>query len=109
MDRTTLPSIEKFSGLMQLFNPNKEKSYYIYGGSWMALPYQPTGIEYSSFFGTSTNQVMLNSSSDTNLEVDDFVFFRPTQSEFVFLQFGNIICVRAGQIENEWDILRNEH
>jgi len=30
------------------------------------------------------------------------VFYRPTQSEFVMLQFGEILAVRKGQIEYRW-------
>jgi D-serine deaminase-like pyridoxal phosphate-dependent protein len=41
-------------------------------------------------YGVSTNQMMYNGSPDTALQVDDQLFFRPTQSEFVLLQFGDL-------------------
>jgi D-serine deaminase-like pyridoxal phosphate-dependent protein len=104
-DNTTLPSLENFDGLLNLWDPNMKKSYYLYGGSWMADFHEPVGIAGNAIFGKSTNQVMINSSEDTALEVDDFVFLRPHQSEFVFLQFGNILTARHGKIESEWEIL----
>jgi len=37
--------------------------------------------------------------------VDDFAFMRPTQSEFVMLQFGDLIMVRGGEIVDAWSVL----
>ena len=82
-----------------------KQSYYIFGGSWMADYYEPKGLKSNPIFGKSTNQIMLNSSENTNLEVDDFVFLRPHQSEFVFLQFGEILCIRDANIVDEWSVL----
>ena len=70
----------------------------------MANPYQPEGIKQSALFGKSTNQVMLNASSNTTLNVGDYVFLRPHQSESVFLQFGGILGLRGGKIEKEWSV-----
>jgi D-serine deaminase-like pyridoxal phosphate-dependent protein len=44
---------------------------------------------------------VINASNLVNLKVDDFVFLRPHQSEFVFLQFGDIRTIRSGEIGNE--------
>ena len=104
---TTLPSLEGFTGVLNLANPNMENSYYIFGGSWMANYYQPEGINGNAIFGKSTNQVMINASNNTKLEVDDFVFLRPHQSEFVFLQFGGMLGIRKAKIEQEWSIFNN--
>jgi len=103
-DNTTLPSIENLDGLLNLWDPNMKQSYYIFGGSWMANYYEPKGIKANPIFGKSTNQVMINSSSETELEPDDFIFLRPHQSEFVFLQFGGLLCVRNAQIMQEWNV-----
>ncbi|MEN8720773.1 MAG: hypothetical protein ABF296_10985, partial [Oceanococcaceae bacterium] len=56
-------------------------------------------------YGHSTNQEMLNGSAKVALDVDDYVFYRPTQSEFVMLQFGDILAVRRGEIESVWPVL----
>ena len=71
----------------------------------MADFYSPEGIKENPIFGKSTNQIMMNSSENTNLDVDDFVFLRPHQSEFVFLQFGKILSTRNGKLEAEWEVL----
>lgn len=100
---TNLSGIEKFAGLLNLWNNKMRNSYFIYGGAWMAEFYEPKGIEYNALFGKSTNQSMINASDTTPLEVGDFVFLRPTQSEFVFLQFEHIIPFRGNTILEAWD------
>ena len=48
---------------------------------------------------------MLNGSKAVVLEVDDYVFYRPTQSESVMLQFGDLALVRGGRIVDFWPVL----
>jgi len=103
---TRLPGIEKLKGILSTFNTNLKQSFFTYGGYWKAKYYYPPALRENSIF-RSTNQAMLTTSSKTKLDIDDFVFLRPQQSEFVLLQFGNILTVRNGQIENEWTLLRN--
>lgn len=109
MEGTTLPGLEKLKGLFNFLKPFFRKSYFIYGGYWKADYYYPPQTRDNPLFGPSTNQSMINSASNIDLEVDDFIFLRPTQSEFVFLQFGNIIAVRGDRIEAEWPILQNAY
>ena len=104
---TNLPALEKMKGFLNLLNSSNRQSYFIYGGFWKADYHFPKGIKQNSIFGASTNQTMLNAPKGTKLEVDDFVFLRPHQSEFVFLQFGNILAVRDGKIVKEWHMLKN--
>jgi D-serine deaminase-like pyridoxal phosphate-dependent protein len=47
---------------------------------------------------------MLNGSNSVELKVDDWVFLRPTQSEFVFLQFGDIALYDNGNIVDQWPV-----
>jgi len=101
---STLPSLENMTGLLNFWDSNMKNSYFIYGGSWMANYHEPKGIKGNPIFGKSTNQVMVNASNDTDLDVGDFVFLRPHQSEFVFLQFENIIAFRGSKILEEWPL-----
>jgi D-serine deaminase-like pyridoxal phosphate-dependent protein len=48
---------------------------------------------------------MLNGSSKVTLTEDDWVFFRPSQSEAVFLQFGDIAVYDQGEIVERWPVL----
>lgn len=104
---TTLPALENKKWLLNLANSKNKNSYFIYGGFWKADYHYPPGIQRNSLFGDSTNQTMLNAPVNTLLEVDDFVFLRPHQSEFVLLQFGNILTVRNCEIYKEWTLLKN--
>ncbi len=107
MPGISLPSAENLSGLLQWWDPNKAQSFFIYGGKWMAKYESPKGLQGTSLYGLSTNQDLVNSSVNVDLQVDDHVFLRPTQSEAVFLQFGDILVTRNGRITDRWPILRD--
>lgn len=104
---TTIPGIEKFKNILNFINSKNKQSFFIYGGFWQADYHYPKGITQNALFGTSTNQAMLNAAANISLDVDDFVFLRPHQSEFVFLQFGEIISVRNGKLSEKWSLLKN--
>jgi len=91
--------------LHQLWDPNRARTFFVYGGYWKAEPVSPPGLATHPVYGRSTNQEMLNGSEQVELAVDDTVFFRPTQSEFVMLQFGPIAAVRDGRIVDFWEPL----
>ncbi len=105
MKNTTIPGIENFKGLFNFLNKKNRQSYFIYGGFWKADYYYPKGVSENKLYGSSTNQTMINSSSKNELQVDDFVFLRPHQSEFVFLQFGNILTLRNGKVNGSFSLL----
>ena len=65
----------------------------------------PAGLSLNPTYGRSSNQEMLNGSARVALQVDDTVFYRPTQSEFVMLQFGDIAVLRGGEIVDQWPVL----
>lgn len=104
---TTLPAMEGVTSLLNIVSKSNRQSYFIYGGFWKADYCFPEGIKQNSLFGASTNQTMLNAPVTTTLGIDDFVFLRPHQSEFVFLQFGNILVLQDGKIIAEWQGLKN--
>jgi len=106
MNGTTIPGLERFRGLFNLSSVN-QRSYFIYGGYWKADYFYPQGIKANKLFGESTNQTMINAPSSVTLEVDDFVFLRPQQSEYVFLHFGKILAYRNFKIVDEWELLDN--
>jgi D-serine deaminase-like pyridoxal phosphate-dependent protein len=98
LDRARLPALESLQGIMAAWDPNTERAFFIYGGHWLARPESPPGLQFSSIFGRSSNQELLTGSRRVALAVDDYVFFRPTQSEAVFLQFGPIAMVEDGAV-----------
>ena len=55
-------------------------------------------------FGHSSNQEMYDLKDNHGLKVDDYFFFRPAQSEAVFLQFGEIAVYDEGSIVDWWPI-----
>ena len=70
----------------------------------MADPVDPPGLRVNPIFGYSSNQQMMNAGEKLELDVDDFAFFRPRQSEAVFMYFGDIAVFQAGEITARWPV-----
>ncbi|MEH6588048.1 MAG: DSD1 family PLP-dependent enzyme [Halioglobus sp.] len=107
LDKTRIPGID-LGGLQALWNPNRERAFFTYGGYWKAKPVSPKGLSTNPLYGRSTNQELLNGSSSIDLQPDDWVFLRPTQSEFVFLQFGDIAVYESGRVTQQWPVFSAE-
>ncbi|TGL58823.1 alanine racemase [Leptospira sarikeiensis] len=107
LEGTKIPFLESFSFLFPIWNPNQEITYFIYGGAYSAKKESPRGLEDNSLFGSSTNQSILNGSKKTELEPDDYVFFRPTQSEKVMAEMGEIHLLRSGKLSGTWKCFIN--
>ncbi len=105
MAGTQLPAIEFAKDILPLWDENMQQTFFIYGGKWLAKYESPKGLQDNGLYGESTNQAIINGSNNINIDVDDHVFLRPTQSEFVFLQFGELIAVRKASFEGKWSIL----
>ena len=105
MGQTQIPGVDGLGSLMSMWNPNWEKTFFVYGGYWKAEPESPKGLTLNPIYGRSSNQEMLNGSSKIHLQKDDWVFLRPTQSEAVFLQFGDILLYDNGAITERWPVL----
>ena len=104
MPTTRMPGLEFADGARRAWDPNYEKTVFIYGGHWLADPVDPPGLGYNSTFGRSSNQEMLNGGPDLDIHPDEFVFLRPHQSEAVFLQFGDIAIYEEGEIVGAWPV-----
>lgn len=99
-----LPGVPGLGTLMGLWNQQYQKTLFIDGGYWKAKPVSPQGLIFNSLYGRSSNQEMLNGPAELELEVDDWVFLRPTQSESVLLQFGDLLIYDANEkaITERW-------
>jgi D-serine deaminase-like pyridoxal phosphate-dependent protein len=104
LERTEVAGIESLSGLLRAWDPNTARAFFLYGGYWLADPVSPPGLQRNAIWGHSTNQDLYNGSVDVELAVGDHVFLRPHQSEFVFLQFGDIAVYDDGRIVDAWPV-----
>ncbi len=104
IDKPEAPGLESLSRVLRLTGTLPEKSVFLYGGKWMANPVYPENLKYYSLMGRSSNQEALRGDANLNLKPDDFVFLRPTQSEFVLLQFGKILVHNEGEITDHWSV-----
>jgi D-serine deaminase-like pyridoxal phosphate-dependent protein len=99
MDQALVPDIERLVGLISRLNPNSRRGVFVYGGYGDAEPVSPPGLAFSPLYG---GRSMLMASEKVDLCPDDFVFFRPRESEGVFLQFGDIAVYDGGEIAERW-------
>ena len=99
-----IPALDGRSRVFSWWDPNQRGTYFIYGGNWMAEFESPQGLKSNDLYGRSSNQEMVNGSPAVGLRVEDQVFLRPTQSEFVLLQFGDLLGVRGGKIVEAWPV-----
>lgn len=101
-----LPGSDSLSSALAWWNPNWRRTFFLYGGRWMAQLESPRGLRTNTLYGRSSNQEMVNGSPAVGLGVEDLVFFRPTQSEAVLLQFGDLLTVRGGRLQDQWPVLQ---
>jgi D-serine deaminase-like pyridoxal phosphate-dependent protein len=77
--------------------------YYIYGGAWAVEPQYPEGLQMHSLMSSPPNQTLVSNqaflygAAEPKVEPGDFVFFRPGESDNIFL-FDEIHLVRAGKL-----------
>lgn len=81
---------------------NMQRLYYIYGGYWKAQMVSPAEVGEPIY--QSTNQSPITTSRKVDLRVDDYVFLRPTQSEFVMLQFGDLLAFKGSEFTDRWPV-----
>lgn len=99
-----LPGLDDKSRLLSWWDVNQRETFFVYGGNWLADFASPAGLQLSGLFGRSSNQELVNASPAVGLGVDDQIFLRPTQSEAVLLQFGDLLAVRGGRIVERWPV-----
>jgi D-serine deaminase-like pyridoxal phosphate-dependent protein len=96
--------VEELSTAACWWDTNQRRAHFIHGGQWLAQPESPAGLSPSRLIGTSSNQQILLGSGKQALSPDDFVFLRPTQSEAVLQQFGDIAVYENGRITEMWPV-----
>lgn len=96
--------VEELSAAAGWWDPNQRHAHFIHGGHWLARPESPAGLSPSGLIGPSSNQQILLGSGRQALRPDDFVFLRPTQSEAVLQQFGDIAVYEKGRITEMWAV-----
>ncbi|GAA3943762.1 alanine racemase [Litoribacillus peritrichatus] len=101
-----LPGPEIISKPLQRIHQRFGQTFFIYGGDWKARLTSPKGLYENPIYGSSANQAIVNGAKSINLAPDDHIFFRPKESEAVFLQFGRILAVRKGRKEADWPVLQ---
>lgn len=103
-----IPMAKHLSKLLNKVGLLPKQACFIYGGNWLATPYFPENIKRSNILGHSSNQEMYALPTHSTLKMDDYLYFRPSQSEAVFLQFGEIAVYEEGAIIDWWPVFDAE-
>lgn len=103
-DRLRVPGDPWLADILQTWDPNRRRLHFIYGGYWKAKIVSPTGVPDPIYH--STNQEPVSTSASVDLGVDDYMFLRPTQSEHVMLQFGDLLVVKDDQLIDRWPVFQ---
>ena len=101
--RAIFPRREDLTAAFNALDPNSRRGFFLYGGYGDARPVSPPGLRFSALYG---GRSMLAGSAKVVLAEDDFVFMRPTESEGVFLQFGDIAVYDGEEISAWWPTFR---
>ena len=99
-----VPALGWAAPLIRAWDPNQAQIYFAYSGNWLAETDSPAGLQPNGIY-ISSNQQGYNASNSVTIGIDDFIFLRPTQSEAVLLQFGDLVAVRGEQIVARWPVL----
>lgn len=97
-----IPFLESFSRW------SRRDTVFIYGGRWPARPAWPPGLRDSPIYGPSFNQQFYTLPRSGPVRVDDFVFFRPLQSEAVMLALGDVLVLDGNEIEQFWRVFSQD-
>jgi len=100
-----VPGLDERSSFLQQLGLFPRRGCFLHGGKWMAEPVSPPGMKTNATIGFSTNQQFMSLPNDTRAVAGDYAFLRPTQSEFVFQQFGPIAVYSGGRIVDRWPVL----
>lgn len=99
-----IPAMDALGPLIRGWDQNQAQMYFCYGGYWLAVNEAPPGLS-PHFAYISSNQQGYSASRSVDIDVDDFIFLRPTQSEAVLLQFGDLVLVRGDKVVERWPVL----
>ncbi|MHB8528330.1 MAG: alanine racemase, partial [Caulobacteraceae bacterium] len=103
MDPALIPRLERLAADLETLDPNTGRGFFLYGGYGDARVASPPGLSFSPLYG---GRAMLTGSTKVELDEDDFVFMRPTESEGVLLQFGDIAVYDGEEITERWPTFR---
>lgn len=105
-----LPHVEILTTLINLWDPNLQVSYFMLDGGWPGELVSPLGLKKNYWWDENKlgysnllpNQSILSSSNETNVNVDDFVFYHPWEGDGM-LCFKKLVLYRQSGIVGESD------
>ncbi len=100
LDYAQLPAMDMLNKLPHWF-----QAVFVYGGYWRADYVYPSKSRPHLLYGRSSNQEMVHLPKSISIQVDDYVFLRPQQSEAILPQFAHLYAYEQGSF-NAWETFR---
>ncbi len=106
MSTPPIPFLEPLWGLLMAWDPNIQRSFYIYGGVWDAEIVHPRGLMPGWFYDAAIvnllpNQSLLSGSASVNANVGDYIFIHPREGDGMTV-YHDIVAVRGGKAVAHW-------
>ncbi|WP_180164418.1 alanine racemase [Acinetobacter sp. YH12049] len=92
LPRTELPQLEWLSRWA------KSQAVFIYGGYWRGDYVYPQGSQPHALYGRSSNQELVQIPQTSSIDIDDYIFLRPAQSEMIIPQFAQLWLYQSDQL-----------
>jgi D-serine deaminase-like pyridoxal phosphate-dependent protein len=105
VERFDPPDTEWLAGLVPLVEGLRGAGVYLFGGRFQGKPVSPAGMVANLALGDSANQALFQLDRSSSLTVDDWVFFRPHESEAT-MDTMNTVLARDGATLSRWPALR---
>ena len=105
-DSVAIPFLDHFLKFIPDLLDWGNTSYITYGGSWNSPAEYPQGLKDHPLLKDGgqpmmPNQGMIYGKPSRPLNVGDFVYFRPRETDAIF-QFDEILLIRNGRIAGSW-------
>jgi D-serine deaminase-like pyridoxal phosphate-dependent protein len=84
IDRIALPELSVVNAIA------RSSAVFVYGGYWRGRAVYPQGAKPHFLYGRSSNQELWQLPKNAQIDVDDYVFIQPAQSESIMSQFAQL-------------------
>lgn len=106
VERFEPPDTEWLAALVPLVKGLRGAGVYLFGGRFHGQPESPKGMVANLALGDSANQALYQLDRSTPLAIDDWVFFRPHESEATMDTLSHVLVSDGERRFERWPTLR---
>lgn len=107
IERFVPPDTEWLGPVASLVKGLRGPGVYVFGGRFRGVPASPSDLIENLALGDSANQALYQLDRGSPLQPDDWVFFRPHESEGTLDSFATVLARDADDQLHRWSTLRS--